>query len=85
MVAGIFASLAQYERTLINERAAAARATAKAGGKRLGCKPALTPERVESARALYAGGMGINWVAHTLGVSRATIYRAVEGVEVAAG
>lgn len=79
MVAGIFASLAEYERTLINERAAAARAAAKARGKRLGRKPALTPEQVDSARALHRSGMSITHVAHTLSVSRATVYRAIEG------
>jgi DNA invertase Pin-like site-specific DNA recombinase len=79
MVAGIFASLAEYERLLINERAAAARAAAKARGKRLGRKPALTPGQVESARSLYASDHSITDIAHTLGVSRATIYRAIDG------
>lgn len=79
LIATVFAGVAEWERTLIAERSAAARAAAKARGKRLGRKPALTPEQSESARALYVSGMSITHVAHTLSVSRASIYRAIEG------
>ena len=83
MVAGIFASLAEYERTLIAERAAAARAAAKARGKRLGRKPALTPDQAATARTMREAGIDITAIASTLRVSRATIYRYSEPGEAA--
>lgn len=78
MVAGIFASLADYERELIKERAAAARAAAKARGKTLGRKAALSPDQAQAARTLRETGTDITTIAATLGVSRATIYRYTE-------
>jgi DNA invertase Pin-like site-specific DNA recombinase len=45
MVAGIFASLAEYERELIHERAAVARQAARARGKQTGRPRALTPDQ----------------------------------------
>jgi DNA invertase Pin-like site-specific DNA recombinase len=45
MVAGIFASLAEYERELIHERAAVARQAARARGKQTGRPRALSPIR----------------------------------------
>ena len=45
MVAGIFASLAEYERELIHERAAVARQAARARGKQTGRPRALSPDQ----------------------------------------
>jgi DNA invertase Pin-like site-specific DNA recombinase len=78
MVAGIFASLAEYERALINERAAAAREAARARGKRPGRKPRLSPEQVALAKRMRASGETISTLVGTLGVSRATVYRALD-------
>lgn len=79
MVAGIFASLAEYERTLMLERAAAARAAAIARGKRPGRKPVLTDEQVQVARAMRRNGEGIHVLRATFpAASRATIYRIVQ-------
>jgi DNA invertase Pin-like site-specific DNA recombinase len=75
MVAGIFASLAEYERTLINERAAAARDAARARGKPVGRKHVLSPEQVALAKRMRASGESISTLVETLGASRATIYR----------
>ena len=77
MVAGIFAALAEYERTLINERAAAAREAARARGRQPGRPRALDPAKVEQARILRAGGQSMAEICETLGVSRATLYRAL--------
>lgn len=77
MVAGIFASLAEYERTLIRERATAAREAALRRGIRTGPKPKLDAERIEQARILRREGQTAAQVCKTLGVSRATLYRAL--------
>lgn len=77
MLAGILASLAEYEKVLINERAAVAREAAKARGKQTGRPAALTEDQVRQVRALKAGGETPGAIATTFGVGRATIYRAL--------
>lgn len=77
MLAGIFAALAEYERTLINERAAAAREARVGRGKRPGRKPRLTADQVALARRMRASGETISTLVSTLGASRATVYRAL--------
>ncbi len=74
MVFGILASLAQFERETINERAAEGRAAAKARG-RTGGRPAVDPAKVEAAKQLVAGGMSAAGAARATGISRATLYR----------
>jgi DNA invertase Pin-like site-specific DNA recombinase len=46
MLIGVFGALAQYERTLINERSAAAREAFRARGRPAGRPAALTPDQV---------------------------------------
>lgn len=75
MVAGIFASLAEYERTLISERAAAAREAARVRGRHTGRPRALTSEQAALACRMRSSGEPIPTIAKTLGVSRASIYR----------
>lgn len=75
MVAGIFASLAEYERTLIAERAAAAREAARVRGRQTGRPRALTDEQAALARRMRDGGEPIAVIANTLRTSRATVYR----------
>lgn len=75
MLAGIFAALAGYERELMHERAAAARAAARARGRRTGRPARLTPAQVRQVRALREGGESIGELVAGFGVSRATIYR----------
>jgi len=82
MLAGIFASLAEYERELIHERAAAARAAARLRGRHTG-RPAGRPHPspTRQVRSLRTGGESINELVRTFGVSRATIYRALHAAE----
>jgi DNA invertase Pin-like site-specific DNA recombinase len=80
MVAGIFAALAEYERTLINERATAAREAARVRGRQVGRPRSLTDDQVEQARILRDGGRPMREVAETLGISEATLYRALREV-----
>jgi DNA invertase Pin-like site-specific DNA recombinase len=75
MIAGIFGALAQYERHLINERAADARAAAKARGKNTGRPPAMTAEQVEAARNLREAGTPVPMICSTLKVAKSTLYR----------
>jgi len=76
-VAGIMVSLAQYERSLIAERAAAGRAVAKAQGRLTGRPRVLTDDQEALARRMRSSGEAIPTIALALGVSRATIYRVI--------
>lgn len=75
MLAGIFASLAEYERDLINERAADARAAAKARGKQTGRPARLNADEARQLNALHAGGESVAALCRSFKVSRATAYR----------
>jgi len=75
MVLGIFASLAEYERTLIAERAAAAREAARSRGRQVGRPPALTAEQVALAQRMRAHGESVTTICTTLKVGRSTLYR----------
>jgi DNA invertase Pin-like site-specific DNA recombinase len=77
MVAGIFMHLAQYERTLIAERAEAAGQAARARGRHVGRPKTIEAAKVEQARILRAAGQTMPQICTALGVSRATLYRAL--------
>ena len=73
----VMAALAQMERELIKERTKAGLNAARARGRLGGRKPKMDASRVQSAKHLLNSGMpGID-VATNLGVSRATLYRAI--------
>jgi DNA invertase Pin-like site-specific DNA recombinase len=84
MLIGIFGALAQYERTLINERSAAAREAARARGRHVGRPKALTPDQERQIRALHDAGEAVPALVATFGVSRATVYRLLAENEVPA-
>lgn len=74
----IFGALAEFERDLIRERTQAGLLAARARGRTGGRPPAMTPEKVAMARQLMADpANSITKICHALGVSRATLYRAV--------
>ena len=75
LLIGIFGSLAQYERSLINERAAAAREAARVRGRQVGRPRALTDEMASMARQMRTGGMPVPTIAAQLKVSAASVYR----------
>jgi DNA invertase Pin-like site-specific DNA recombinase len=77
MLAGIFASLAEYERALIIERAEAARDAARIRGRQVGRPKSLNPEQLAKARVFLDAGWSRVKVARELGVSRATLYREI--------
>lgn len=78
MLAGIFGSLAEYERALMNERAAEARAAAQARGKQTGRPPRLDADQQRQLRALHASGESVADLCRSFKVSRATAYRVLE-------
>lgn len=74
---------AQYEREVLSERVRAgiqrARAEGKRwGGKKIGQRSKLTPEKLDAVRDLLAAGKKKAAIARQLGIGRATVYRAVE-------
>jgi DNA invertase Pin-like site-specific DNA recombinase len=75
----LLGAIAEMERDLIRERTNAGIAAARARGKKGGRRHALSPKKIDHARALLAAdsSLSVADVAQTLGVSRATMYRAL--------
>lgn len=84
MIAGVLASLAELELELQRERKSAAKAARKDRGLAIGRPKALDPEKAALARRMRDSGEPVPTIAKTLGVSRATIYRAIDTKEQAA-
>ena len=79
LVFHIFASLAEFERDLIRERTNAGLAAARARGRTGGRPPRLTPDQVTTVKRLYEQqDMTVAQIGEVLGVSRSTIYRALQ-------
>ena len=83
-VMGIMASLAELELELGRERRSAAKAARRARGLPIGRPRALDAEQIALAERMRANGEPIPVIASTLGVSRATAYRALAGQSVSA-
>jgi DNA invertase Pin-like site-specific DNA recombinase len=77
LMLGILGSFAEFERAIIRERQAEGITLAKKAGKYKGRKRALTPEKVEEARRRAEAGESKVAIAKDLGISRATLYRAL--------
>lgn len=78
MVAGVFASLAQFEREQMLERAAEARTAAQARGLTGGRPSTLTDDQKRQLCKLHAGGESVAALVATFSVSRRTVYRALQ-------
>lgn len=84
LVFHLLASIDEFQRELIVEGTLEGLAAARARGKTGGRKPKLTDSQVKHARQLYAdGGKTVAEIAGLLGVSRQTVYRALEPEAVA--
>jgi DNA invertase Pin-like site-specific DNA recombinase len=78
LVFPVFGALAEFERGLIRERTMAGLAAARARGRRGGRPTVWTPDKLNAARQLYAAGdLDVSTIARSLGVSRASVYRAL--------
>jgi DNA invertase Pin-like site-specific DNA recombinase len=75
----MIALLAELERSLIIERTRAGMQAARARGIRPGPKKKLTRQQIEHARELRKKGKPPDAIADILRVSRATVYRALNG------
>ncbi|BBY21303.1 recombinase family protein [Mycobacterium stomatepiae] len=78
MVAGVLASLAELELELGRERREAAREARRARGQAIGRPKALDASKAALAQRMHASGESASTIASTLGVSRATVYRALQ-------
>lgn len=73
----IMGAYAEFERSIMLARQAEGIAKAKARGAYKGRKALLTPEQAATARERVEAGVSKARVARDLGVSRATVYRAL--------
>lgn len=75
LVFHMMAALADFERGLISERTKAGMDAAKASGRHVGRRPALTPEQVKHGKALVAEGKPMSQIARILKVGKSTAYK----------
>jgi DNA invertase Pin-like site-specific DNA recombinase len=75
MIAGVLASLAELELELGRERRAAAREARRARGQHIGRPKVLDEKKAALAQRMHRSGESASTIAHTLGVSRAMVYR----------
>lgn len=78
LVFDVFTALAEFERDLISERTRAGLAAARARGRKGGRQTVMTPSKLAVAREMYDSRKHTTAaIAAVVGVSRATLYRAL--------
>jgi len=77
MMLTMFAAFATFEREVMLQRQREGIVAAKAAGKYRGRKPTAREKSTE-VRRLHAQGIGATEIARTLGIGRASVYRALE-------
>lgn len=75
MMLSLMGAVAQFERSMINERAAEGREAAKANGVQFGRKPALSAAEKAQVVARREAGESVARLAVDFGVSRQAVYR----------
>lgn len=73
----LMGSIAEFERSLINERATEGRKLAQARGVKFGRRPTLTDADKKQIRDWRDAGKPIAWIARNLDTTRQTVYRAL--------
>jgi DNA invertase Pin-like site-specific DNA recombinase len=76
----LVASFAEFEREIMRARTIDGLASARARGRVGGRKPAMSSAKVATAKQMYADSRPVKEIAEVLGVSRPTIYRALESI-----
>lgn len=84
MTMGVLTAVAEFERDLLIERTQSGLARAKAEGKVLGRKPALSSAQQEEVRQRLARGDSVAQLARDFKTTRQTIMRVREAVKLAA-
>lgn len=79
----LVASFAEFEREIMRARTLDGLASARARGRVGGRKPVMSKAKIETAREMYSQGRYVKEIAEVLGVSRPTIYRALEQAQTA--
>lgn len=72
------AAFAEFEREIMRSRTMDGLAAARARGRKGGRKPVMNASKTQLAKKMYSEGLHVSEIAETLGVSRPTIYRALE-------
>src|SRR3712207_528369 len=79
LVFHIFGALAEFEREIIRERTNAGLAAARSRGRSGGRPKALSKDKTEMAKKLYADKTNtVSQICKTLGISRSTLWRYVK-------
>jgi len=76
----LVASFAEFEREIMRARTIDGLASARARGRVGGRKPAMSSAKVATAKQMYSDSRPVKEIAEVLGVSRPTIYRALESI-----
>lgn len=74
----LVASFAEFEREIMRARTIDGLNSARARGRVGGRKPAMSKAKIATAKQMYSDGHYVKEIAEVLGVSRPTIYRALE-------
>lgn len=76
----LLAAMAEFERSLISERTKAGMAAARARGRRIGRRPAMTlMQRQEAKTAIESGVASVEMVAAEFGIHPRTLLRTLKG------
>ena len=74
----LVASFAEFEREIMRARTIDGLASARARGRVGGRKPVMSSAKIATAKQMYADSKAVKEIAEVLGVSRPTVYRALE-------
>lgn len=82
LIFNVFGAISEFERDLIVDRTKAGLAAARARGAKPGRKPALSADQIAIVQQMHSSGQHtVEAIAKVVGVSRATIYRALPSTD----